>query len=74
MPPLWAQIRDSASRGERDAALEFQVDIEGTLVNGVDLLKWNEDGRLIEFKVMIRPLRAVNLIQQKMAQLLQARP
>ncbi len=50
------------------------MDIEGTLVNGVDLLKWNEDGRLIEFKVMIRPLRAVNLIQQKMAQLLQARP
>ncbi len=65
-------IRDL--RGERDAALEFQVEIEGTLVNGVDLLKWNEDGRLIEFKVMVRPLRAVNLIHQKMAQLLQARP
>lgn len=56
--------------GPRDAALEFQVEIDGIAVNGIDLIKWNDAGRIVEFKVMIRPLKAINLIQQRMAQLL----
>jgi hypothetical protein len=59
--------------GERDAVLEFQVDIDGVSVNGVDMIKWNDDGRIVEFKVMIRPLKAINLIHQKMAAMLQTR-
>jgi SnoaL-like domain len=59
-------------RGERDAVLEFVVEIDGITVNGVDLIKWNEAGRITEFKVMLRPLKAVNLIHQKMAEMLQA--
>jgi hypothetical protein len=51
--------------------LEFQVDIDGVSVNGVDMIRWNEDGRIVDFKVMIRPLKAVNLIHQKMAAMLQ---
>ena len=58
--------------GERDAVLEFQVDIDGIAVNGVDMLKWDDEGKIIEFKVMLRPLKAVNLIHQKMAAMLQA--
>jgi hypothetical protein len=58
--------------GPRDAALEFQVEIEGISVNGIDLIKWDDEGRIIEFKVLIRPLKAINLIQQKMAALLRA--
>jgi hypothetical protein len=58
--------------GPRDAALEFQVEIEGISVNGVDLIKWNDEGRIVEFKVLIRPLKAINLIHQKMAAMLQA--
>lgn len=58
--------------GPRDAVLEFQVTIEGIAVNGVDMLKWNDEGRIVEFKVLIRPLKAVNLIHQKMAAMLQA--
>jgi hypothetical protein len=58
--------------GERDAVLEFMVEIEGIIVNGVDMLKWNDAGRIVEFKVMLRPLKAVNLIHQKMAAMLQA--
>jgi len=58
--------------GPRDAALEFQVEIEGIGVNGVDLIKWNDEGRIVEFKVLIRPLKAINLIHQKMAAMLQA--
>jgi hypothetical protein len=57
--------------GVRDAVLEFQVEIDGVSVNGVDMIRWNEQGRIIEFKVMIRPLKAVNLIHQKMAAMLQ---
>jgi hypothetical protein len=57
--------------GPHDAVLEFQVDIDGISVNGVDMLKWNDEGRIVEFKVMIRPLKAINLIHQKMAAMLQ---
>lgn len=60
-------------RSERDAVLEFELELDGIVINGVDMIKWNEAGRITEFKVMLRPLKAVNLIHQKMgAQLLQA--
>jgi hypothetical protein len=55
---------------DNGAVLEFEVEIDGIAVNGVDMLKWNEDGRIVEFKVMIRPLQAINLIHQKMAAML----
>jgi hypothetical protein len=58
--------------GPRDAVLEFQVEIDGVSVNGVDMLRWDDEGKIVEFKVMVRPLKAINLIQQKMAALLQA--
>jgi hypothetical protein len=57
--------------GPQDAALEFQVEIDGIAVNGIDLIKWNAAGRIVEFKVLVRPLKAINLIHQKMAALLQ---
>jgi len=60
--------------GGREAVLEFLVEIEGISVNGVDMIKWDETGRIVEFKVMLRPLKAVHLVQQKMAALLQAGP
>ena len=63
-------VREIASG--RDAVLEFEVEIEGISVNGVDMLKWDEAGQIVEIKVMLRPLKAVNLIQQKMAAMLQA--
>ena len=59
-------------KGERDAVLEFEVELDGIVVNGVDMIKWNEAGKITEFKVMLRPLKAVNLIHQKMAEALQA--
>jgi hypothetical protein len=58
--------------GEHDAVLEFLVEIDGISVNGVDMIRWNDAGRIVEFKVMLRPLKAINLIHQKMAALLQA--
>ena len=54
-----------------DAVLEFETEIDGIVINGVDMIKWNEDGKITEFKVMIRPLKAINLIHQKMGAMLQ---
>jgi SnoaL-like domain len=58
--------------GDRDAALEFQVEIDGISVNGVDLITWDDAGQIVDFKVMIRPLQAIQLIHQKMAAMLAA--
>jgi hypothetical protein len=58
--------------GPRDAVLEFQVEIDGIVVNGVDMIKWNDDGKVVDFKVLVRPLKAINLIHQKMGAMLQA--
>jgi hypothetical protein len=58
--------------GARDAVLEFDVDIDGIRVNGIDMLRWNDEGRIVEFKVLIRPLKAINLIHQKMGAMLRA--
>lgn len=57
---------------DHDAVLEFLVDIDGISVNGVDMITWNHDGKIVAFKVMLRPLKAINLIHQKMAAMLQA--
>ncbi len=57
---------------DRDAVLEFRVEVEGLIVNGVDMIRWDETGQIVEFKVMLRPLKAINLIHQKMAALLGA--
>ena len=70
--PTFRYVREVS--GAHDAVLEFVVEIDGITVNGVDMLKWNERGEIVDFKVMIRPLKAINLIQQKMAALLVARP
>jgi len=59
-------------KSEREAVLEFELELESISVNGVDMIKWNEEGEITEFKVMLRPLKAVNLIHQKMAAILQS--
>ena len=68
--PTFRYVREIV--GPTDAVLEFETEIDGVLVNGVDLIKWNDDGRIVEFKVMLRPLKAVNVIHQRMAAMLQA--
>ncbi len=58
--------------GPRDAVLEFQVEIDGVMVNGVDMLKWDDEGKIVDFKVLIRPFRAIKLMHRKVAVVLQA--
>lgn len=61
-------------KSDRDAVLEFELELDAIKVNGVDLIKWNDAGLIVEFKVMIRPLKAINLIHQKMGAAFEAKP
>jgi hypothetical protein len=54
------------------AVLEFETTVEGKYVNGVDIIRCDDDGRIIEFRVMIRPLQAVNLVHRQMAAMLES--
>lgn len=56
---------------ENNAVLEFETEIEGIKVNGVDMISWNENGKIISFKVMLRPLKAINLIHKMMGEMLE---
>ncbi len=62
--PEFTYVREL--HNESDAILEFTTEIDGIFVNGVDMISWNEDGKITDFKVMVRPLKAVNLIHEKM--------
>lgn len=57
--------------GEHDALLEFVTELDGLTINGVDLIRWNDAGQIVDFKVMVRPLKAVNMVHQKMGEMLQ---
>jgi hypothetical protein len=57
--------------GGDTAFLEFETTVEGKYVNGVDIIRCNPEGRIVEFRVMIRPLQAVNLIHRQMGAMLE---
>jgi len=56
--------------GESSSVLEFQSTCDGILINGVDIITWNKDSKIVHFKVMIRPLKAVNKLHEMMGQML----
>ena len=56
----------------RHAALEFSVTIDDVIVNGVDLISWNEAGEITAFKVMLRPLKAISLVRERMSAMLES--
>jgi SnoaL-like domain len=58
--------------GERSAVLEFAATIDGIYVNGIDMIGWNDEGSIVSFKVMMRPIKGLQVIMPKMAELLQA--
>lgn len=53
------------------AVLEFAAEIDGIVIEGVDMIHWNDDGKIVSVKVMIRPLKALQAVVPKMAELLQ---
>tara|TARA_A100000164_G_scaffold159935_1_gene141821 strand:- start:79 stop:474 length:396 start_codon:yes stop_codon:yes gene_type:complete len=55
-----------------NSVLEFETYIDDISVNGVDMIEWNEDGKITNFKVMIRPFKAVQKVQEKMVEALKS--
>ena len=56
---------------ENSALLEFETIVNGTYINGVDLISWDETEKITEFKVMVRPLQAVKMLQGMMQAMLE---
>ena len=57
-----------------DALLEFTAELDGIHVNGIDLIRFGDDGKIVDFKVMVRPLKAVNKLWELMGAQLSAAP
>jgi hypothetical protein len=57
---------------DHSAILEFDCEVDGIRINGIDMISWGEDGRITHFKVMVRPLKAMNTLHQKMGEMLAA--
>ena len=53
------------------AVLEFETELGGKYVNGVDIIECNDEGKIVEFRVMIRPLQAVNMLHAQMKAMLE---
>ncbi len=53
---------------ETGVVLEFENEIEGITINGVDIISFDDDGRITHFKVMVRPLKAINLLHRMMGE------
>jgi hypothetical protein len=64
-----SQWHDNAS-----AVLEFEADLDGIYVQGVDIMRWNAEGKLVSFTVMVRPLRGLQKLVDLMALQLAAGP
>jgi len=59
-------------RSDSGAVLEFATEIDGITINGVDIITFADDGRITHFKVMVRPLKAINLLHRLMGEQLAA--
>jgi len=58
--------------GDDVAVLEFETTVGGKYVNGVDIIRCDDAGRIVEFRVMIRPLQAVNVVHEQMRAMLES--
>ena len=59
-------------RSDTGAVLEFEKEIDGIKINGVDIITFDADGRITHFKVMVRPLKAMNMVHRLMGEQLAA--
>ena len=64
--PNFAYVGEWTNRD--GAVLEFQTDIDAITINGVDIIRFVDDGRIVHFKVMVRPLKAINLLHRMMGE------
>lgn len=64
-------VREIVDDGANMAMLEFELELDGIQVNGVDIIAWNDDGMIQDFKVMVRPLKAINKVWDEMGKMLE---
>jgi hypothetical protein len=57
-------------RTEKSAVLEFKAVVDGIAINGVDMITWDDEGLITHFKVMVRPLKGMNMLHAKMGEML----
>jgi hypothetical protein len=57
---------------DNKCVLEFTAKIDGVIINGIDMIECNHKGKIVSFKVMIRPLKAINKMLEKMAEILES--
>ena len=50
---------------DRNAVLEFEAELDGLTVHGIDMLQWNDEGRLVEFTVMVRPFKGLEKLSRR---------
>jgi hypothetical protein len=55
---------------DNSAVLNFVTSLDGIEIDGVDIITWNDEGKIVNFKVMVRPLKAINMLHQMMAAML----
>lgn len=63
--------REIVDESANMAVLEFALELDGVHVNGVDIISWNNDGKIQDFKVMVRPLKAINKVWDEMGKMLE---
>lgn len=54
------------------AVLEFETEMDGIYVNGVDMIEWADNGQIIDFKVMVRPLKGMQTVHAAMMKMLES--
>ena len=64
-------VREIVDDEKNMAMLEFQLELDDIHVNGVDIISWNDDGLIQDFKVMVRPLQAINKVWDEMGKMLE---
>ena len=53
------------------AVLEFSTEMDGIHINGIDMITFDDEGKISDFKVMVRPLKAINKVWEMMGQQLE---
>jgi hypothetical protein len=53
------------------AVLEFECVMDGINVNGIDMIEWDENGKILDFKVMVRPLKGMQVVHAQMGRMLE---
>ena len=64
-------VREIVDDEANMAMLEFELELDGIHVNGVDIISWNDEGKIQDFKVMVRPLKAINKVWEEMGKMLE---